>query len=177
MSQYVPTRYKVLCIIDKRCRVKSYVRGEAVYIYTSLRGQVCARVMTTPVITTCQVSAVTMIKQEVRLYQVYGIDSAVVNKLDCQLLTVLSTLTRDGSRCLIKNRKQVQVDGSRYRGCDGTCVGITGQIYVGDSRNIKIGLFKIINKVIEVLYRLDLLLKIKKLIQLYRNLYKSVKLV
>ena len=42
MSQYVPTRYKVLCIIDKRCRVRIYVRGEAVYIYTSLRGQVCA---------------------------------------------------------------------------------------------------------------------------------------
>ena len=42
MSQYVPTRYKVLCIIDKRCRVKIYVRGEAVYIYTSLRGKVCA---------------------------------------------------------------------------------------------------------------------------------------
>ena len=60
MSQYVPTRYKVLCIIDKQCRVKSYVRGEAVYIYMSLRGQVCARVMTTPVITTCQVSAVTL---------------------------------------------------------------------------------------------------------------------
>ena len=48
MSQYVPTRYKVLCMIDKRCRVKSYVRGEAVYIYTSLRGQVCARVIATP---------------------------------------------------------------------------------------------------------------------------------
>ena len=48
MSQYVPTRYKVLCIIDKRCRVRIYVGGEAVYIYTSLRGQVCARVMTTP---------------------------------------------------------------------------------------------------------------------------------
>ena len=47
-------------MIDKRCHVKSYVRGEAVYIYTSLRGQVCARVMTTPVITTCQVSAVTI---------------------------------------------------------------------------------------------------------------------
>ena len=42
MSQYVPTRYKVLYIIDKRCRVRSYVGGEAVYIYTSLRGQVRA---------------------------------------------------------------------------------------------------------------------------------------
>ena len=28
--------------------MKSYVRGEAVYIYMSLRGQVCARVIATP---------------------------------------------------------------------------------------------------------------------------------
>ena len=48
MSQYVPTRYKVLCIIDKRCRVRIYVGGEVVYIYMSLRGQVCARVIATP---------------------------------------------------------------------------------------------------------------------------------
>ena len=34
--------------IDKRCRVRIYVGGEAVYIYTSLRGQVCARVIATP---------------------------------------------------------------------------------------------------------------------------------
>ena len=46
MSQYVPTRYKVLCIIDKRCRVRIYVQEEAVYM--SLRGQVCARVIATP---------------------------------------------------------------------------------------------------------------------------------
>ena len=38
MSQYVPTRYKVLCIIDKRCRVKIYVREVRWYIYVSLRG-------------------------------------------------------------------------------------------------------------------------------------------
>src|SRR5580692_514039 len=48
VSQYVPTRYKVLCMIDERCRVRIYVGGEAVYIYTSLRGQVCARVIATP---------------------------------------------------------------------------------------------------------------------------------
>ena len=36
------TRYEVTVYIDKRCRVKIYVRGEAVYIYTSLRGKVCA---------------------------------------------------------------------------------------------------------------------------------------
>ena len=47
------------------------------------------------------------------------------------------------------------------------------------------GLFKIINKVIEVLYRLDLLLKIKiylvyyitMLELVYRNFYKLIKLV
>ena len=61
MSQHVPTRYKVLCIIDKRCRVRSYVREVRWYIYTSLRGQVCAHVMTTlsRATTTRQVSAVT----------------------------------------------------------------------------------------------------------------------
>ena len=35
-------------MIDKRCRVRIYVREVRWYIYTSLRGQVCARVMTTP---------------------------------------------------------------------------------------------------------------------------------
>ena len=64
MSQYVPTRYKVLCIIDKQCRVKIYVREVRWYIYMSLRGQVCARVIATPspciAITTHQVSAVTV---------------------------------------------------------------------------------------------------------------------
>ena len=48
MSQYVPTRYKVLCMIDKRCRVGIYVREVRWYIYVSLRGQVCARVIATP---------------------------------------------------------------------------------------------------------------------------------
>ena len=35
-------------IIDERCRVRNYVRGKVVYIYTSLRGQVRARVIATP---------------------------------------------------------------------------------------------------------------------------------
>ena len=35
-------------MIDKRCRIRIYVGGKVVYIYTSLRGQVCTRVMTTP---------------------------------------------------------------------------------------------------------------------------------
>ena len=48
---------------------------------------------------------------------------------------MLSTLTRDGSRRLTKNRKQVQVDGSRYRGCDGTCVGVMGRTCAGDFRD------------------------------------------
>ena len=38
MSQYVPTRYKVLCIIDKRYRVKSYVREVRQGIYTRRLG-------------------------------------------------------------------------------------------------------------------------------------------
>jgi len=29
------TRYEVLCIIDKRCRVQNYVGGEAVYIHVA----------------------------------------------------------------------------------------------------------------------------------------------
>ena len=36
------TMYEVTVYINKRCRVKIYVGGEAVYIYTSLRGQVRA---------------------------------------------------------------------------------------------------------------------------------------
>src|SRR5271156_5053799 len=59
MSQYVPTRYKVLCIIDKRCRVRNYVREVRWYIYTSLRGQVCAHVIATLSHNNAQVSAVT----------------------------------------------------------------------------------------------------------------------
>ena len=67
MSQYVPTRYKVLCIIDERCRVKSYIREVRRSIYTHRSGVrsmlchsntksvQCIRVA----ITTRQVSAVT----------------------------------------------------------------------------------------------------------------------
>jgi hypothetical protein len=60
LSQYVLTRYKVLCIIDKRCRVRNYVREVRWYIYTSLRGQVCAHVIVTPSHNNAQVSAVTL---------------------------------------------------------------------------------------------------------------------
>src|SRR5271170_1575819 len=60
VSQYVPTRYKVLCSIDKRCRVRNYVWEVRWYIYTSLRGQVCARVIATPSHNNAQVSAVTV---------------------------------------------------------------------------------------------------------------------
>ena len=42
---------------------------------------------------------------------------------------------RDGSRRSIRKQKQVRKRGQRYRGCDGTCVGVTGQICVGDSRD------------------------------------------
>ena len=67
MSQCVPTRYKVLCIIDKRCRVKSYVREvrrsiytrrsgvRSVLYYSNTKSVQCIRVA----IITCQVSAVT----------------------------------------------------------------------------------------------------------------------
>jgi len=56
----VPTRYKVLCSIDKRCRVRNYVWEVRWYIYTSLRGQVCARVIATLSHNNVQVSAVTV---------------------------------------------------------------------------------------------------------------------
>ena len=47
MSQYVPTRYKVLCIIDKRCRVRIYIQVRQ-GIYMSLRGQVRPRIIAMP---------------------------------------------------------------------------------------------------------------------------------
>ena len=56
MSQYVPTRYKVLYIIDKRYRVKIYVREVRWYIYVAQGPGPCIRVA----ITTREVSAVTV---------------------------------------------------------------------------------------------------------------------
>jgi hypothetical protein len=60
LSQYVPTRYKVLYSIDKRCRVRNYVQEVRWYIYTWLRGQVCAHVIATLSHNNAQVSAVTV---------------------------------------------------------------------------------------------------------------------
>ena len=67
MSQYVPTRYKVLCIIDKRCRVRIYVGGEVVYIHVAQGSSPCSCHSNTKsvrcihvAITTRQVSAVTV---------------------------------------------------------------------------------------------------------------------
>ena len=54
------------------------------------------------------------------------IDLVVANKLDCQLLTVLSTLTRNGLRRLTRKQKQVQGRGRRYQGCRSTCVSVIG---------------------------------------------------
>ena len=42
MSQFVPIRYKVLCIIDKRCRVRIYVGGEVVYIHVAQGSGLCS---------------------------------------------------------------------------------------------------------------------------------------
>jgi hypothetical protein len=60
LSQYMPTRYKVLCSIDKRYHMRSYIREVRWYIYTSLRGQVYACVIATPSHNNAQVSAVTI---------------------------------------------------------------------------------------------------------------------
>ena len=65
----MPTRYKVLYIINKRCRVRIYVGGEVVYIYVAQGSGLCSchdntkSVQCTRVaITTRQVSAVIVVR-------------------------------------------------------------------------------------------------------------------
>ena len=66
MSQYMPTRYKVLCIIDKRCRVRNYVEVRRGIIRVAQGSGPCSCIRVA--ITTREVSAVTETDEELVKY-------------------------------------------------------------------------------------------------------------
>jgi len=48
-----------------------------------------------------------------------------------------SDCNRTTPKTFDKEQEQVRKRGRRYRGCDGTCVGVTGRTCAGDSRDKK----------------------------------------